>query len=349
VDDLAPGAQVQFTFEVTADVVFGGGTCPSTVQCPNRVVAVGYCAGSNGGSSARDEDEITTPITCSGENCPRTPGFWTQQCLQRGNGSTKFTKDQVTSIASCIDDRSSFFNWTTGTDFDKFCVTINPPTMNQRVQAKRQFASLLANYCTDFLNLQPSQGGKIFLDPATPIHCDGLNATTIGQLIDEVDALLIALEGQDIALGSVKSQYGKIISCIDPINNGISIPVRLDCPDGGTGARLNGVGLDSPGATDGAVVELYSARPNPFSGSTSFAYKVNGTDASSVDIIVFDVAGRQIRKLVSGSQPAGVHSVTWDGRNDQGSLVQHGVYFVRTAIAGRKEATTRVLYLTDGR
>jgi uncharacterized repeat protein (TIGR01451 family) len=346
VAELAPNGQLTFTFEVTGDVVFGGGTCPTTVQCPNLVEAIGYCKGSGGTSSAHDEDTITTPITCSGEACPRTPGFWTQQCLQRGNGSTKFTKAEVTSIAGCIDDRSQAFNWSN--DFDSFCITVNPPTMNQRVQAKRQFATLLANFCTDQLNLQPSQGGQIFLPGDTQVHCSGLNATTISQLIDEVDALLISLEGQDLSLGSVKAKYGSIISCIDAINNGVSIPVRIDCPDGGTASRSNGMGTGTPGDTNAGSVELYRPVPNPFNGTTSFAYKVDA-DGAGVEITVFDVAGRQIKKLVSGVQTAGIHTVTWDGSNDQGVRVNRGVYFVRTVIAGRSEANNRVLYITDGR
>ena len=135
------------------------------------------------------QDEITTPITCAGEACPRTPGFWTQQCAQKGNGSTKFTKTQVTNIASCIDDRVVVLQLV-GMTSTSFCITVNPPDMNQRVQAKRQFATLLANFCTDQLNLQPSQGGEIFLPGDTPVHCNGFTATTISQLIDEVDALL---------------------------------------------------------------------------------------------------------------------------------------------------------------
>jgi uncharacterized repeat protein (TIGR01451 family) len=347
VDNLAPGAQVVFTFQVTVDVAFGGGTCPTTVQCPNIVDAVGYCLGSGGTSSARDEDQITTPITCAGEACPRTPGFWTQQCAQKGNGSTKFTKTQVTNIASCIDDRSSFFNWSN--DFDSFCITVNPPTMNQRVQAKRQFATLLANFCTDQLNLQPSQGGEIFLPGDTPVHCNGLHSTTISQLIDEVDALLTQLEGQDLSSGSVKSQYGSIISCIDAINNGVSIPTRIDCAEGTSGSRSTGMGVGTPGEANGSAVELYRPSPNPFSGTTTFAYNIAGANGAHAEITVFDVAGRQIKKLVSGIQTAGIHTATWDGRNDQGAQVQRGVYFVRTVIAGRKEATNRILYLTEAR
>ena len=47
----------------------------------------------------RSRQDHPPPITCAGEACPRTPGFWQQQCKQLGNGSTKFTKAQVTSIA----------------------------------------------------------------------------------------------------------------------------------------------------------------------------------------------------------------------------------------------------------
>jgi len=345
VDDLAPGAQVVFTFEVIGDVAFGGGACPGSFNCPNHVEAIGYCLGSGGTSSAHDEDDITTPIVCAGEACPRTPGFWTQQCAQKGNGSTKFTKAQVTSIASCIDNTSSFFNWSD--DFASFCTIVNPPDMNQRVQAKRQFATALANYCTDQLNLQPSQGGTIFLPGDTPVHCSGFNSTTFAQLIAEVDALLAQLEGQDLSSGSVKSKYGSIISCFDGINNGRTIATRADCEETSGTASRNGVSTNAPG--DASVsVELYKPTPNPFSGSTTFAFRVD-SDASVTEISVFDVAGRQVRKLVSGVQAAGIHTVTWDGRNDQGAQVQRGVYFVRTMINGRKEATNRVLYLTEAR
>ena len=349
VASLDPGATLTFTFQVIGDVAFGGGACPGSFNCPNHVEAIGYCKGSNGQSSAQDTDDITTPIVCSGEACPRTPGFWTQQCLQRGNGSTKFTKDKVTAIAGCIDATSSFFNWSN--DFDSFCITINPPTMNQRVQAKRQFACMLANYCTDQLNLQPSQGGTIFLPGDTPVHCSGFTSTTIAQLIAEVDALLAQLEGQDLSSGAVKSKYGSIISCLDDINNGRTIATRADCEEtGGTApsSGRNGVDTNAPGG-QAVSVELYKPTPNPFSGTTTFSYQVNGSDAASTEITVFDVAGRQIRKLVTGVQTAGIHSVTWDGRNDQGVQVQKGVYFVRTMIAGRKEATNRVLYLTEAR
>ncbi len=353
--DLAANSSCTITFDVTADVAAGGASCPTRVNCVNVVRVHGFCVGSNGQSRVDDIDEFPTEIVCVGENCPRTPGFWTQQCAQKGNGSTKFTRAQVTAIAECIDNTSSFFNWAPGTDFDLFCRNINPSTpMDQRKQARRQFAAMLANYCTDQLDLSPNNGGVIILDPSTPVSCAGFDADTIGELIVEIDALLAELQGQDLNDPAVKSRYGQIISCVDDINNGRSIPVREDCEDGGTNqtddseADLGGSESGSEEAeVAGGLVQLYRPSPNPFSGVTHFAYAVTGEREAAVEIAVYNVAGRAVKKLVASVQVPGRYDVAWDGTDDSGVKVTRGVYFVRTMIAGLKQDVVRILYVRD--
>ena len=100
---------------------------------------------------------------------------------------------------------------------------------------------------------------------------------------------------------------------------------------------------DEP-STDGLNVELYRAVPNPFSGATSFAYEVSG-QAAQVDIAIYDVAGKLVRKVVSGVQAAGRYTATWDGRSDEGVRVIRGVYFVRTTIQGAKANLQRVIFV----
>ena len=51
--------------------------------------------------------------------------------------------------------------------------------MQQRKQAKRQFAGVLANLCATSLGLVPSQGGAVSLDPSTPISCATLPGAAI--------------------------------------------------------------------------------------------------------------------------------------------------------------------------
>jgi flagellar hook assembly protein FlgD len=53
-----------------------------------------------------------------------------------------------------------------------------------------------------------------------------------------------------------------------------------------------------------------------------------------VEIAVFDLLGRRVRRLESGSRLAGRHRVVWDGRNESGAQLGNGVYMVRMTAAG---------------
>jgi flagellar hook assembly protein FlgD len=44
---------------------------------------------------------------------------------------------------------------------------------------------------------------------------------------------------------------------------------------------------------------------------------------------VYDVLGRQVGVVVDGIQPAGVHTVQWNGSNTAGQQVASGVYLYR--------------------
>ena len=70
-------------------------------------------------------------------------------------------------------------------------------------------------------------------------------------------------------------------------------------------------------------------------------------DQAQVSVVVYNVAGRQVRTLVATSQPAGKYTITWDGRADDGTNVVRGVYFVRAMVAGQKSPVQRVLYIRD--
>ena len=67
--------------------------------------------------------------------------------------------------------------------------------------------------------------------------------------------------------------------------------------------------------------------PNPFNPETHITYHL--AEITRVRLEVFNQMGAVIRVLAAGEKAAGVHSVTWDGRNDQGQQVSSGVYFYR--------------------
>jgi len=68
--------------------------------------------------------------------------------------------------------------------------------------------------------------------------------------------------------------------------------------------------------------------PNPFSPTTEIHFDLRGSGC--VDLVVYDVRGRQVRRLLAGEAlAAGPHSVVWDGSSDSGAEVPPGVYLCR--------------------
>lgn len=65
--------------------------------------------------------------------------------------------------------------------------------------------------------------------------------------------------------------------------------------------------------------------PNPVESNTSIPFRVV-SPASSVQVVIYDMAGREVDILVSGSFGEGVHEATWDGSDRDGRRVQPGMY-----------------------
>ena len=76
-----------------------------------------------------------------------------------------------------------------------------------------------------------------------------------------------------------------------------------------------------------ANIELAQNYPNPFSASTSIQYKLN--IKSDVEITIYDLLGREVRKFISDNKSPGVYSVIWDGKNELGQKVSTGVYIYK--------------------
>ena len=69
------------------------------------------------------------------------------------------------------------------------------------------------------------------------------------------------------------------------------------------------------------------ARPNPAPGRTTLA--VDLPTAGPVRLMVYDVTGRMVRRLLETVGQPGRDLITWDGLDDQGRQVPSGVYSVR--------------------
>ncbi len=82
---------------------------------------------------------------------------------------------------------------------------------------------------------------------------------------------------------------------------------------------------DLPGVpSDFALQQNY---PNPFNPSTTIRFDL--PEAAEVSLLVYDMLGREVARLVTGQMEAGYHSVTWDGREATGRSVPTGLYIAR--------------------
>jgi PKD repeat protein len=74
------------------------------------------------------------------------------------------------------------------------------------------------------------------------------------------------------------------------------------------------------------------ASPNPFNPATSVKYSLR--KGGEVSVRIFSLDGRLVKTLVEGPAAAGTHEVLWDGRDNSGSSVRSGMYFVKTTSGG---------------
>ena len=82
--------------------------------------------------------------------------------------------------------------------------------------------------------------------------------------------------------------------------------------------------------------------PNPFNPQTVIRYEI--AESGHVDLAVYDVTGRRVRTLVTGTQVAGDHETSWDGLSDSGDPAASGVYFYRMS-SGESTLAKKMLLL----
>jgi len=79
------------------------------------------------------------------------------------------------------------------------------------------------------------------------------------------------------------------------------------------------------------------AGPSPFRDELRVLFTLPAS--APVRVGVYDVTGRRVRVLHEGPLPAGAHAVAWSGRNERGTAVAPGIYFLRLEAGG--EVRTR--------
>ena len=71
-------------------------------------------------------------------------------------------------------------------------------------------------------------------------------------------------------------------------------------------------------------ISIIGNYPNPFNPSTTIHFYV--PESGVTDLVIHNVLGQRIRKLISESIPAGTHFIVWNGKDDNGIPVSSGIY-----------------------
>jgi hypothetical protein len=69
---------------------------------------------------------------------------------------------------------------------------------------------------------------------------------------------------------------------------------------------------------------LFQNYPNPFNPKTTIRFSVSRPQ--NVTLTIYDMLGRERKRLVDEAVAAGSHDLVWDGTDDAGLLVTNGVY-----------------------
>jgi hypothetical protein len=101
---------------------------------------------------------------------------------------------------------------------------------------------------------------------------------------------------------------------------------------------------------------LYQNYPNPFNPSTIINYEIpvgidnqrfpSGVEGTNITLTIHNILGRKIKTLVNTNVSPGLHSIEWDGTNDNGNGVAAGVYIYTLSYGNAK--LSKKMVMLDG-
>ena len=108
-----------------------------------------------------------------------------------------------------------------------------------------------------------------------------------------------------------------------------------------TGPDINAVLGVGPQELPEGGIAFRPPAPNPARGAVSLVFEL--PERSRIVLNVIDVRGRRVRALAQGFRERGIHTVTWNGRGDDGAQVAAGIYFIRLGVDGKPVGRRRVV------
>ena len=93
--------------------------------------------------------------------------------------------------------------------------------------------------------------------------------------------------------------------------------------------------------TTAPIAALYDNYPNPFNPETTIQFSL--PHAGKAKLEVFNIKGQMVRTLVDNALDAGIHKITWNGKNQDNRTVGSGVYFYRLTTCNQSMTKKMIL------
>jgi hypothetical protein len=91
--------------------------------------------------------------------------------------------------------------------------------------------------------------------------------------------------------------------------------------------------------------QLFQNSPNPFNSVTTIQYTVSNRQNHPIHttLKIYNILGKEVRELVNTNRSTGSHSISWDGKNNEGKEVASGIYFYQLRAGDYRETRKLVL------
>lgn len=83
--------------------------------------------------------------------------------------------------------------------------------------------------------------------------------------------------------------------------------------------------------------------PNPFNPSTTISFSIQND--SEVELSIYNIKGQKVKTLANNHYGEGIHSIIWDGDDQNGHPVSSGLYCYKLNINGNTAAVKKCLLL----
>jgi hypothetical protein len=171
-------------------------------------------------------------------------------------------------------------------------------------------------------------------DGTTPLSLMQWRDST-GQDMNSVTVLPVFVSYDDLHLTGAQDSISNFAQPIAWITADIDGDARnVTTPTIGCDEYFDPAGIVSEpfSYTKPLAYSLNQARPNPCKNSVDISYQLAAPGL--VSLKVYNLAGQLVSTLVNASQTAGLHSVRWNGKSDQGQSAANGIYIYRLAVNG---------------